>query len=203
MPNAVLIPFDTTNSTEHIQSTAGGYTSDVVDQLSVHVPRDIEDQVDQHIKPMLLLPGWGKVSPDRIVCADSPNRAIVLASLGAGDTLYIRGHCSAGSSQLQSSDHTVNIGVQGIIGLLTGALPVGFAGKLKVYACESGKSSGMLWWAEESFAKKLSDAMILAGWNACAYYGYTEELSTFVVNGHKRVKTDHTRRAQSVRVRVA
>lgn len=203
MAAAVFIPFKITNSAEHVQSTAGGITAEIGDMthramIQNNAP---DDQLDE-LKPVIIRQGWGKVAPNNIICQDSPHRSTVLSSLGAGDTLYVRGHCTAGSSVLQSSDHTVNVDIPTIVGYLENELPYGFSGKVKVYACESGSSSGALWWKEASFATKLSNAMINKGWNACSYYGYTAELSTYVVNGHKRKRTDHTVRAKSLRVQV-
>ena len=203
MAHAVLIPFRTANSQQHIVSTAGGYDEEQVTTVTSDLRSNADlSGLEGLYKGNILMPGWNKVQPDRIVCTDSPHLVAVLASLGAGDTLYIRGHCSAGGSLLESSDHTVTIGISNLVALLNGKLPGTFSGKVKIYACESGASTGAFWWKEESFAKKLSDAMIGAGWNACGYYGYTEELSTWVVNGHKRVGADHSKRARSVRVRV-
>jgi hypothetical protein len=204
MAHAVLIPFQTANSHQHIIATAGGYDEAQVDTLSPLVSKDNVEAafMEDACKPIITMPGWNKVAPDRIVCADSPNLATVLASLGAGDALYIRGHCAAGSSLLASSDRKATIGISSLVALLDGKLPKTFSGKVKIYACESGASSGAMWWKGESFAKKLSDAMIGEGWNACSYYGYTKELATWVVNGHKRVGADHSKRAKSVRVKV-
>jgi hypothetical protein len=114
----------------------------------------------------------------------------------------MRGHCSAGLSHLESSDHTQTVSIDEIIKILKNRLNTDFSGKFKIYACESGKSSGALWWKEDSFAKKLSDAMIKSNWTKCKYYGYTEELSTWVINGHKRVGADHNIRASKVRIQV-
>ena len=202
MAHAVFIPFRTINSTEHLQSTAGGFTNKLADDLSnMLFDKGLQDQAEV-VKPSIILPGWGKIQPDRIVCADSPTLSNVLLSLTANDTLYIRGHCESGSSVLQSSDHSVNIDIPSIIEILNNKLPFNFAGKLKVYACQSASSSGALFWKEQSFAKRLSDAMIAAGWNACSYWGYTKEVTTYIVNGHKRVGNDQTLRASSVRARV-
>lgn len=145
---------------------------------------------------------WAKIPTDRIVCADSPGLSGVLSNLGAGDTLYLRGHCSSGLGYLESSDHQKTANTDEIIAILKNRLGTGFAGRLKVYACESGASSGSLWWKEEAFAKKLSDAMIGAGWTECKYFGYTVELSTWVINGHKRVGSDHNVRARKALVHV-
>jgi hypothetical protein len=249
MSNAVLIPFPTTNSKEHIASTAVGYSEDMAEIISKNMGnitkcqagieesrrviqemklataaadsnrlRKINEIINQSESNIKILNNtisrcnsvivsakhepWNKIPPDRIVCADSPGLSNILSSMQKDDTLYLRGHCSAGLNYLESSDHSKTVTIDEIIKILKNRLSADFSGKLKIYACESGSSSGVLWWKEDSFAKKFSDAMIKANWTKCKYYGYTEELSTWVINGHKRVGADHAVRASKVRVQV-
>ena len=132
---------------------------------------------------------WNKINYEDVVCADSKALPGALAKLTSqDDTLYIMGHCSPGQQTLQSLDgkHKVTgeVSVQDLIEILNGKLDRKFAGKIKIFACQSAKKdtkdSGSF---AETFATKLSKA----GWVNCRFYGYTEKLSVFQrdVRGHK------------------
>lgn len=190
----VLMPFSTEHSLGHIMSTRGvegtiGYEADDGTEVSRKA----------------FSGGWRHASEkfrdgEHIVCLDSPGLAEALTKLnGAEAVLYIRGHNVAGGDALQSSDHEESISVTKLADLLQKGIEVrgpdgklkalakldpAFPGKIKVYACESGKGSALLFGALkfDSFAQRLADEMYKRGYTACRFYGYSTAVSTYVTD---------------------
>jgi hypothetical protein len=143
-----------------------------------------------------IVPIWNKVDAADVVCADSKTLAGALAKLKSRvDTLYIHGHCASGSHTLQSADHKINITVEDLIEILKGKLNRKFAGKIKIFACQSALDTQ----DSDSFAKTFATKLSKKGWVNCTFYGYTERLSAFKrdVDGHKI--TDDGNRASLAR----
>jgi hypothetical protein len=128
--------------------------------------------------------GWNKIDPNDVVCSDSITLVSALSKLqSADDTLYIRGHCLPGDDELASSDRSKTISVNGLIDILDGGLDKKFPGKIKVYACQSSKDTV----DSKSFAKRFATKLSKRGWINCSFYGYNENLKTFIsdASGHK------------------
>jgi hypothetical protein len=132
-------------------------------------------------------PSWNKIDPQDVVCRNSPLLTAALQKLqAADDSLYIRGHCESGGDILQSSDRKEKIDVEGLFNILDGKLDKKFPGKIKIYACQS--SVDVLLW--DSFAKRFAIKLSKEGWIKCSFYGYKEQLNTYIVDvsGHKTTK---------------
>lgn len=133
---------------------------------------------------------WRNVSAVDVFCADSPVKRNHLQALSnANDVLYIRGHCSKGSSSVESSDHSSTVGASDIVQLLVQDqrnpdLAFAFPGIVKVYACESALDDTTLWiFNNDAFAQRLADAMWAAGYRSCKYFGYGDTVSTWACSG--------------------
>ena len=202
----VLLPFPEAASFNHLASTRGGasqqletgyskataaYQSMVNTLKNAQVPQtsNLWANLDAGYKQAGLdyargkKPGWKKIDPQDVVCSDSLLLTAALQKLqAADDTLYIRGHCAAGSDTLHSSDRKQAINVDDLVNILDGKLDKKFPGKVKIYGCESSKDT-----VSASFAKKFAIALSQRGWINCTFYGYNETLKTFIedVNGHK------------------
>lgn len=138
-------------------------------------------------------PGWRGIPGGAIICADSPNLTAVLRQLrGPDDVLYIRGHCSAGSGTLSSSDSTLAIDAGELVDLLEEGLSTSFSGRIKVFACESAVNM----WRRKSFATRFADELVDRGYVRARVFGYTSDLKTWTDSeGHKRTK-DGTRASE-------
>jgi hypothetical protein len=135
---------------------------------------------------------WKNVAAVDIFCADSPTKRAHLQALTTpNDVLYIRGHCSKGSSSLGSADHDTMVDASEIVDLLIGDprnpdLAFAFPGIVKVYACESALESTTLWiFNSDAFAQRLADAMWNAGYRSCSYHGYGDTVSTYAYDRDK------------------
>jgi hypothetical protein len=156
----ILIPFPEANCSEHLKSTKGEQY--VSSGGSTWTPGDSG------------YTGWKAASED-VLCSDNPRLTTKLNGLsGVHDVLYIRGHGGAGDRELESSDHTRQIDVKGLLALLKGKLRPAFPGIIKICACESGLPLDR----SAPFCQQFADAMYAAGFHACSYYGYQGTLST-------------------------
>jgi hypothetical protein len=113
--------------------------------------------------------------------------------------LYIRGHSSPGSDTLESGDHRVKIDVDGLVALLDGKLARLFAGKIKIFACDSGNDSND---GAKSFAFKFGNKMSDAGWVRATFWGYQDSLATYVSDAGSDKRTTSGARASSVQIQV-
>ena len=128
--------------------------------------------------------GWRDVSANDIVCRDSPNLAGTINRLhDKEDTLYIRGHCDEGASELASSDQRTTITVEDLVALLEGKLDKLFPGRIKIFACNSAKDLI----SNDSFAYQFADLLAKKGWVNARVLGYTQSLRTFIsdLDGYK------------------
>ena len=129
-------------------------------------------------------PGWKTTKTSEVVCLDDEAYPGILrgyVNTDPTDTLYIRGHCAPGSNHLESSDHKHRIRVEEVVTKLVGALPWDFAGKIKIFACNSGTSK----WHSHSFAFRFSK-LTRKEFPFASVYGYDATVLTFVdKNGHK------------------
>ncbi len=169
---------------------------------------EIQQKVEEaHIRLADGVPGWRKVDPRAIVCADDEHLASMLNRLGEcdEDVLYIRGHCDKGLSTLTSSDHTAKIEVGQVIELLNGKLPKHYKGKIKIFACSSSRDAI----ANDSFAYRFAALLSKAGWLHTRVFGYSESLGSYVSDGESawpapvpaghKVASEHGVRAKLVR----
>jgi hypothetical protein len=148
---------------------------------------------------------WKHVEPDDVVCRDSPMAQAVLKKLvGETDVLYIRGHSTPGGDALKASNSEAMITIGELVLLLKNLLRLrlDFAGLIKIYACQSGAAN----WDHAdpaSFAQKFADAMFAAGYRQCKFFGYVDDLSTWVLpeDGHKH-STRTEGRAKESRLQV-
>jgi hypothetical protein len=151
---------------------------------------------------------WNKIKYEDVVCAD--NDALLpraLAKLRShDDTLYIVGHCKAGMQKLMSTadyvdDLTEVISVEGLINILKDKLDPKFEGKIKIFACESGRFKIGTAWASysASFAQTFATEVSKAGWVNCSFWGYGAKLSMYVRDaaGHKLTSNEVTRARDS------
>jgi hypothetical protein len=86
--------------------------------------------------------------------------------------------------------------VEDLIEILKGKLNRKFAGKIKIFACQSALDTQ----DADSFAKTFATKLSKKGWVNCTFYGYTERLSAFKrdVDGHRI--TDEGNRASLARL---
>jgi hypothetical protein len=131
--------------------------------------------------------GWKKIDPQDVVCRDSPLLTAALAKLKTtNDTLFIRGHSSAGADLLWSSDRSEKISVNDLVKFLKGKLDKKFPGTIKIFACKSSQDTV----DSNSFAKKFAIALSNAGWINCEFYGFSENLKTYVDQNSGRKITE-------------
>jgi hypothetical protein len=143
-------------------------------------------------------PGWRKIAATDIYCSDTMGLNRALGELTeADDTLYIRGHCCAGGSTLQSADHKVDVVVKDVIDLMAPGLRKSFSGKIKIFACESGIGAG----TRESFASRFKKAIVHKGWINAQVYGYDHTVNTYIIrdDGHKSIVGDGVTPAERAR----
>lgn len=141
--------------------------------------------------------GWKKIDPQDVVCSDSKLLTAALAKLQAeDDTLFIRGHSSAGSDLLWSSDRSEKISVKDLVKILKGKLDKKFPGTIKIFACKSSQDIV----DSSSFAKKFAIALSNAGWINCEFYGFSENLMTYVDQNSGRKITEEGQQAGTARV---
>ncbi len=106
-----------------------------------------------------------------------------MANLTGNDMIYIIGHCSAGSSEMQSHDHATNISVSDLADrLIASGLQTTFSGKIKLYGCSTGSTwtlnlliTSLVW---DSFSQLFADEMAGRGYVHCRYFGYTKNIRT-------------------------
>jgi hypothetical protein len=105
----------------------------------------------------------------RVFCTDDAFDV----ELDAEDTVYIYG--GHGISNRDSVTWPGNdahpLDSATVAGLAQVVIPSTFAGKIKVYSCHSGETGGT------AFAARVADAMRLAGYNSCTFFGYLGEIS--------------------------
>lgn len=173
----VFMPFPRANSRDHLDSTLGRKkTVSLFGGPGFEITEE-EGWNRYATDPFGRIKGI-KFTDDDVVCADDPGLSAKLGELTkASDMLYIRGHCSAGSYYLTSSDRTVHVTEAAIVALLNGKLAKDFPGIIKVYACSSGLSSGWGFWT--AFGQRLADEMWSAGYQQCKFYGYTASVSSY------------------------
>jgi len=143
--------------------------------------------------------GWNpkKFKHKDVVFADSDPEILkaTLRQLQAQeDTLYISGHCRAGSSILESTDNKEKAKVEDVIRILDGKLKKHFPGKIKIFACESAKDTIFFY----SFAKSFATLLWTRGWVHCQVFGYTENV-LLRVNSNGNKVTDTGKRAKDAR----
>lgn len=129
---------------------------------------------------------------DKLLYSDTPGLSATLGELGANDMLYILGHCSPGSTNLEASDriedlYGLNVDSEygdhiGNLAKLLSGLRKNFAGKIKIYGCNSSAGCG----AEKSFAQAFANKMWADGYKSCAFYGYNRELKQGKPEGANR-----------------
>ena len=167
----VFIPFPRANSQEALDSTLGRKVTTPFGEMT-------EEEGWNPFKADAFGRILGiKFSAEDVFCADDQDRVKKLEQLKSErDMLYLRGHCSAGSSMLTSPDRKVHVNEDQILALLEGALAKDFKGIIKVYSCHSGSDWCVVW---QSFAQRLANVMYDAGYKKCSFYGYTAKLSTW------------------------
>lgn len=123
---------------------------------------------------------WNRIIPKHIFCMDSNKLAKRLGELkDASDVLYIRGHCCAGSSKLESSDHRKTISASDLVAALAGKLDTAFPGKIKLYGCSTSEGWGPSMWRYEAFAQQFADLMWKGRYRRCGFYGYSTSVTTY------------------------
>ena len=106
--------------------------------------------------------------------------SIVLFSMLDGQ-IYIRGHGLPGEPWISSGDKEdthdkAKLHANDVVSRLTASgLQTGFKGKIKCYNCHSAETS----LKSASFAQVFADAMWLAGYKQCTYWGYLGMLTSF------------------------
>ena len=144
--------------------------------------------------------GWKDIDPQDVVCSDSNLLEPALRKLKwEDDTLWIRGHCEAGPSQLDSSndpsEEIISISVENLVELLKGKLNPKFPGKIKIFGCESSKDTS----DSRSFAKQFAFALSEACWINCRFYGFNEIVLNWVHQISRQRLTKDRRPASSAR----
>jgi hypothetical protein len=194
MSTVVFIPFDESDS-QFVQPTTYG------EEIVLVKPEYFGGKEDEGV--VLTLgqggyTGWKGITKDDVVCLNSAGLEAKLNSLrSAGDTLYIRGHCAVGSEYLQSDNQRTQIKYDAVVAHLMDELPKSFAGKIKIFACNSASSKLF----SSSFVQRFADMMYVAGFKSCTFWGYTAELNTIAKNNHKMVK-GKDQRASTVKTEV-
>jgi hypothetical protein len=167
--------------------------------------REEVSQVRDGLRQALTYPAWRGLNPNMVVTEDSTSLKQVLHSLtGETAVLYIRGHGLPGRDFLESSDHTSTRTVTELVQLLKGNLfQPSFAGKIKVYACYSGKDGQTPNGPSPSFVQQFADKMWEAGYKSCSFFGYVESVSTGLKgDGLHRWALISDRRARDAKVQV-
>lgn len=111
--------------------------------------------------------------------------------LSSTQTIYITGHCNAGSNTLhktsENASTSISTGQLAKLLCVTLELNENFAGKIKIYACNSAVPSE----STHSFAYKFALWMRILNCKNCEIYGYTRSVVNGYVGAHK-IATDDT-----------
>jgi hypothetical protein len=110
--------------------------------------------------------------------------------IGPDETIYIFGHCAPGSISLsqETSASSESITAFALAKELKNEvlLNKNFAGKIKIYGCNSALPSG----AKKSFAHSFACIMKLYLYHNCEIHGYAETLVDGYVGAHKIATSD-------------
>ncbi|WP_431494784.1 hypothetical protein [Pseudomonas brassicacearum] len=110
--------------------------------------------------------------------------------IGPDEVIYIFGHCAPGSIELSKevSASSESITAFALAKILKDGVSLNknFAGKIKIYGCNSALPNG----AKKSFAHSFACIMKLYHYDNCEIHGYAETLVDGYVGAHKIATSD-------------
>ncbi len=166
----VFLPFEESHAGNFVAAIKGQFFKSHESEL---IPFEVRPGEYGYVR-------W-RVSDDDILFKDSNNLNAKLAELDKNSTLYIVGHCAPGSECL-SSEPTGRLDddgpwlrdrvtASGLKKLLKHGLNSGFAGKIKIFGCNSALKEA----DDESFAERFAAKMDTT-YFSCTIYGYNREV---------------------------